>query len=119
RQFVYFFAIVPAFTGTLLAVLIGWSGPVGGIAPLVILSGLLAVVAAGDGIRFNRQHVVIAAWFGLLIIPPIMTGTALLIVPELTRAFARPVQGRLPVIRIGWAMIRPQADERARTTDSK
>jgi len=221
RQFVYFFAIVPAFTGTLLAVLIGWSGPVGGIAPLVILSGLLAVVAAGDGIRFNRQHVVIAAWFGLLIIPPIMTGTALLIlpwlgfdlkvmqpaqamgryfsesferrtgrplqivagdpqvaslvalgapsrpsvfldtaperspwvtpeamktrgaivvwpttdtagtppavikerfpdlVPELPRAFARPVQGRLPVIRIGWAMIRPQADERARTTDSK
>jgi 4-amino-4-deoxy-L-arabinose transferase-like glycosyltransferase len=221
RQFVTFFAIVPAFAGTLLAVLIGWSGPVGGIAPLVILSGLLVVVAAGDGIRFNRQHVVIAAWFGLLIIPPIMTGTALLIlpwlnfdlkvmqpaqamgryfsesferrtgtplqivagdpqlaslvalgapsrpsiflditperspwvspdamktkgaivvwpttdtagtlppaikerfpdlVPELPRAFERPVQGRLPVIRIGWAMIRPQADEKARTTESK
>jgi 4-amino-4-deoxy-L-arabinose transferase-like glycosyltransferase len=221
RQFVTFFAIVPAFAGTLLAVLIGWSGPVGGIAPLVILSGLLVVVAAGDGIRFNRQHVVIAAWFGLLIIPPIMTGTALLIlpwlnfdlkvmqpaqamgryfsesferrtgtplqivagdpqlaslvaigapsrpsiflditperspwvspeavktkgaivvwpttdtagtpppaikerfpdlVPELPRAFERPVQGRLPVIRIGWAMIRPQANEKARTTQSK
>jgi 4-amino-4-deoxy-L-arabinose transferase-like glycosyltransferase len=221
RQFVTFFAIVPAFAGTLLAVLIGWSGPVGGIAPLVILSGLLVVVAAGDGIRFNRQHVVIAAWFGLLIIPPIMTGTALLIlpwlnfdlkvmqpaqamgryfsesferrtgtplqivagdpqlaslvaigapsrpsiflditperspwvspeavktkgaivvwpttdtagtpppaikerfpdlVPELPRAFERPVQGRLPVIRIGWAMIRPQAGDKARTTESK
>jgi Dolichyl-phosphate-mannose-protein mannosyltransferase len=221
RQFVYFFAVVPAFAGTLLAVLIGWSGPAGGIAPLVILSGLLVVVAAGDGIRFNRQHVVIAAWFGLLIIPPIMTGAALLIlpwlnfdlkvmqpaqamgryfsesferrtgrplqivagdpqiaslvalgassrpsifldttperspwvtpeamktrgaivvwpttdtagtpppaikerfpdlVPELPRAFERPVQGRLPVIRIGWAMIRPQVDNRARTTESK
>jgi Dolichyl-phosphate-mannose-protein mannosyltransferase len=221
RQFVTFFAIVPAFAGTLLAVLIGWSGPVGGIAPLVILSGLLVVVAAGDGIRFNRQHVVIAAWFGLLIIPPIMTGAALMIlpwlnfdlkvmqpaqamgrffsesferrtgtplqivagdpqiaslvalgapsrpsffldtaperspwvtpaavktkgaivvwpttdtagtpppaikerfpdlVPELPRAFERPIQGRLPVIRIGWAMIRPQADDKARTTESK
>jgi hypothetical protein len=83
RQFVYFFAIVPAFAGTLVAVLIGWSGPVGGIAPLVILSGLAVVVAAGDGIRFSRQHVVIAAWVGLLIIPPIMAATALLVLPWL------------------------------------
>jgi len=83
RQFIYFFAIVPAFAGTLVAVLIGWSGPVGGIAPPVILSGLLGVVAAGDGIRFSRQHVVIAAWFGLLIIPPIMAAAALLVLPWL------------------------------------
>jgi hypothetical protein len=83
RQFVYFFANVPAFAGTLVAVLIGWSGPVGGIAPLVILSGLAVVVAAGDGIRFSRQHVVIAAWFGLLIIPPIMAAAALLVLPWL------------------------------------
>src|SRR5262249_33136249 len=83
RQFIYFFAIVPAFAGTLIAVLIGWSGPVGGIAPLVILSGLAVVVAAGDGIRFSRQHVVIAAWFGLLIIPPVMAAAALAILPWL------------------------------------
>jgi hypothetical protein len=30
--------------------------------------------------------------------------------PEVPRAFARAVQGRLPLIRIGWAMIRPQAE---------
>lgn len=83
RHFVYFFALTPAFAGTLVGVLIGWSGPVGGIAPLVILSGLLVVVAAGDGIEFSRQHVVIAAWFGLLIIPPIMTVAALVILPWL------------------------------------
>jgi Dolichyl-phosphate-mannose-protein mannosyltransferase len=212
RQFIYFFAIVPAFAGTLVAVLIGWSGPVGGIAPLVILSGLAVVLASGDGIRFSRQHVVIAAWFGLLIIPPIMAGTALVVlpwlnidlrvaqpaeamahffsesferrvgtplaivagdprtaalvalgapsrpslyldatparspwvtpdavrakgaivvwpttdtagtppadirehfpdlVPEVPRAFARAVQGRLPLIRIGWGVIRPQSE---------
>ena len=210
RQFVYFFALAPAFAGTLVAVLIGWSGPVGGIAPLVILSGLFVVVAAGDGIVFSRQRVVIAAWFGLLVIPPIMTVAALVIlpwlnvdlkvnypaqamarffsesferrtgvplqivtgdartaalvalgapsrpslflsttperspwvtadaikskgavvvwpttdtagtppteikeqfpdlVPEVPRAFERPVQGRLPLLRIGWAVIRPQ-----------
>jgi 4-amino-4-deoxy-L-arabinose transferase-like glycosyltransferase len=83
RQFVYFFAIVPAFAGTLVAVLIGGSGPVGGIAPLVILSGLAVVVAAGDGISFNRQHVLIAAWFGLLIVPPIMAALALVVLPWL------------------------------------
>jgi hypothetical protein len=30
--------------------------------------------------------------------------------PEVPRAFARTVQGRLPLIRVGWAMIRPQAE---------
>jgi uncharacterized membrane protein len=66
-----------------MAVLIGGAMPVGGIAPLVILSGLLVVVLAGDGIEFSRQHVVIAAWFGLLIIPPIMTVATLVVLPWL------------------------------------
>jgi hypothetical protein len=30
------------------------------------------------------------------------------LVPEVPRAFERPVQGRLPLLRIGWAVIRPQ-----------
>src|SRR5205823_15007060 len=83
REVVYFFAVVPALAGTLAAVLIGWSGSVGGIAPLFILSGLLVVVAAGDGIRFSRQHVVIATCFGLLFIPPATAAAALLIFPWL------------------------------------
>src|SRR6266699_677577 len=64
RQFVYFFAVAPAFAGTLVAVLIGWSAP-------------------GGGIEFSRQHVVIAAWFGLLIVPPIMAIAALVVLPWL------------------------------------
>jgi hypothetical protein len=83
RQYVYFFAVLPAFVGTLIAVLLGWPGPVGGVAPLLVLSGLLVVVAAGDGIRFSRQHVVIATWFGLLVIPPIMAALALFVLPWL------------------------------------
>jgi len=31
------------------------------------------------------------------------------LVPEVPRSFERPVQGRLPLYRIGWGMIRPQA----------
>ena len=30
------------------------------------------------------------------------------LVPEVPRAFERRVQGRLPLLRIGWAVIRPQ-----------
>jgi hypothetical protein len=32
------------------------------------------------------------------------------LVPEVPRAFARAVQGRLPLIRIGWGVIRPQSE---------
>jgi 4-amino-4-deoxy-L-arabinose transferase-like glycosyltransferase len=211
RQFVYFFAIVPALAATFAAVLVGWSSPFGGVAPLVILSGLAVMVAAGDEVEFSHQHVVISAWFGLLFVPPAMAVVALLALPWLgvevainqpaksmaqffadsyqrrvgaplpivagdprlaallaigapsrpslyldatperspwvtmddikakgaiivwqssdtagapppdikerfpdmvpevpPRAFARPVQGRLPLLRIGWALIRPQ-----------
>ena len=31
------------------------------------------------------------------------------LVPEVPRAFERAMQGRLPLIRIGWAVIRPQS----------
>ena len=31
------------------------------------------------------------------------------IVPEIPRAFGRLVNGRLPLLRIGWAIVRPKA----------
>jgi 4-amino-4-deoxy-L-arabinose transferase-like glycosyltransferase len=84
RQFVYFFALAPAFVGTLLAVILGLSGPVGGIGPLIILSGLGMVVIAGDSITLTRQHIIIAAWFGLLLVPPIMAAAAVAALPWLS-----------------------------------
>ena len=33
------------------------------------------------------------------------------LVPEVPRAFERSVQGRLPLLRIGWGVIRPQAGQ--------
>jgi 4-amino-4-deoxy-L-arabinose transferase-like glycosyltransferase len=83
KRYVYFFALMPAFLGTLLAVLIGGAGPVGGVAPLVLLSALAVIVAASDGIRFSRQHVVIVTWFGLLIVPPVMAVAGLHVLPWL------------------------------------
>jgi 4-amino-4-deoxy-L-arabinose transferase-like glycosyltransferase len=211
RQFIYFFAIAPALTATTAAILIGSPRTLGDVAPLVVMSGLAVVVAAGDKIELARQHAVIAAWFAVLLAPPaimilgllglpwlgiapavdepasavgqffgdsferrigaplrIVTGnprTAAVIamnapsrpslfldatperspwitpndirakgaivvwpttdtsgtpppeitsrfpeiVPEVPRGFERPVQGRLPLLRIGWALIRPEA----------
>jgi hypothetical protein len=188
---------------------------VGGIAPLVVLSGLAVVIAAGDAIALTHQRGAIATWFGLLLIPPALAVLALVtlpwfgidlainqpadamarffadsfarrvgkelpivagdprtaaliglgaasrpslfleatpkrspwvsigdirtrgaivvwpttdtagtppeaikqdfpdIVPEVPRAFERSVQGRLPLLRIGWALIRPQPPQDA------
>ena len=83
RQFVYAVAIVPALAATVVAVLVGSPGPVGGFAPLVIFSGLAVVVAAGDGIKLTHQHAGIAVWFGLLVVPPILVVVALLVTPWL------------------------------------
>jgi 4-amino-4-deoxy-L-arabinose transferase-like glycosyltransferase len=222
RQFIYFFAIVPMLAATFGAVLTGSAAPIGGVAPLVILSGLAIVVAAGDGIELGHQRVLISAWFGLLLVPPVMTVLALFILPWLgiglnvnqparamaqffdesfqrrvgaplpivageprtaalialaapsrpslyfdatperspwvtmndiktkgailvwpttdtagtppaelrqrfpdlvpevpPRAFERPLPGRLPLLRIGWALIRPQPTDRGRTPEGR
>jgi hypothetical protein len=221
RQFVFFFAIMPALLASVAGVVLGSPGPIGGTAPLVVLSGLAVVIAAGDAIALSHQRGVIATWFGLLLVPPalavaalftlpwlgidlavnqpayemarffadsfarrigkeltIVTGdarTAALIelgaasrpslfllatpkrtpwvsmsdirakgaivvwpttdtagtppadirqdfpdmVPEVPRAFERTVQGRLPLLRIGWAVIRPQSPQDAPATGPK
>src|SRR5712671_4478800 len=66
--------------------LVAWLRQIGMIfaahAGLIVLVALVAV-AAGDAIEFNRQRVVIAAWFGLLVIPPVMAVAALMVLPWL------------------------------------
>jgi hypothetical protein len=81
KKFIYTFALAPAFIATLLAVLLGRSQPVGGAAPLVILSGLAIVVAAGDTIRLHRQRIGALVWLGLLVVPPAMVVGATVTLP--------------------------------------
>lgn len=210
KQFVYFFALAPATVVMLLAVLFDYGIPVGSAGPLVVFSGLAAIVAAGDAIHLYRQRSLGLAWLALLVIPAavavfsivampwiggvdlfvgrpaaamgqfftdnfrrrtghpltivvgdirigglvavgsddrphlfidasperapwlseddVRTRGAVLvwqasdgvgtppdwlkarfpnIVPEVPRAFAHPIQGRLPLLRVGWAVIRP------------
>ncbi len=81
RRFVYFMALAPAVVATLLAAIAGASAPVGGIAPYVTLSGLAAVIAAGDAVVIHRQRILGLAWTLMLLLPPAITVAAIVVVP--------------------------------------
>jgi 4-amino-4-deoxy-L-arabinose transferase-like glycosyltransferase len=81
KIFVYFFALAPALIATLLAVLMNRRAPVGGAAPLVVLSGLAVIVAAGDTIRLYRQRISAFVWLGLLVVPPAVIVAATVTLP--------------------------------------
>jgi Dolichyl-phosphate-mannose-protein mannosyltransferase len=81
RRFVFFLAVAPITIATLLAAIVGSPGPVGGLAPYVTLSGLAAVVAAGDTIAIHRQRILGLAWILMLLLPPAITIVAILAVP--------------------------------------
>jgi hypothetical protein len=42
--------------------------------------------------------------------PPAIAARFPGLVADVPRAFEREIQGRLPLLRIGWGVIRPQAD---------
>jgi hypothetical protein len=81
RRFIYSLAAAPALSAATLGALLGEAAPLGGTAPLVVLSGLAVIVAAGDAIALARQNLVIAAWFGLLLAPPVLAVAATLVLP--------------------------------------
>ena len=79
--FMKFFALPPALLATIVAVLLGQRLPVGGSAPLVVLSALAIVVAAGDSIELYHQRVIGYAWAGLLIMPAILVPAMIIVLP--------------------------------------
>ncbi len=50
-------------------------------APLVVLSGLAVVVAAGDRIKIEHQYVIGYAWAALIVLPPILVAFAIVFQP--------------------------------------
>ena len=80
RLFVYFFALMPAASAIIIVFASGRLGPLDRIAPLVVLSGLAVVVAAGDRVPLYRERMVSSTWLGLMVAPPalIVFGIALL-----------------------------------------
>jgi hypothetical protein len=81
RIFIYVFALVPALIAIAVAFGSGRLGPLDRVAPLVVLSGLAVLVAAGDKVFLYRERLVSSAWFGLLVAPPVLVVVALAILP--------------------------------------
>jgi hypothetical protein len=81
KSFVKLIALMPALLATILAVLIGQRIPVGGAAPLLVLSGLGIVIAAGDSIALYHQRVLGLAWTGLLIVPALFVPLLIVLLP--------------------------------------
>jgi len=75
------FALAPAMLATLVGAARGHTVPLGGQAPLVVLSGLAVIVLAGDLIRLQRQAIAGWTWFALLVGPPILSVLSMVLLP--------------------------------------
>jgi hypothetical protein len=95
RTYVYAFALAPAALAIAIALATGRLGPLEPIVPLVLLSGLAVIAAAGNRILLHRERVVSSAWAGLLVAPPILVIMGLVILPwtlKIDLAIARPAK---------------------------
>ena len=81
RTFIFVFALAPALMAIAVAFASGRLGPLDRVAPLVVLSGLAVVVAAGDKVLLYRERLVSTAWLGLLVAPPMLVPVAMAIFP--------------------------------------
>jgi hypothetical protein len=79
--FVKVFALAPALLATIFAVLVGQQLPIGGAAPLVVLSSLAVIIAAGDSIELYHQRILGFAWAGLLVAPAIFVPALIVLLP--------------------------------------
>jgi hypothetical protein len=64
--------------------------------PLVVMSGLAAIVAAGDRIRIGHQYLIGYAWLAVIVLPPIVVALAIMIQPWIVAAdlsLGRPAAG--------------------------
>ncbi|HUI15582.1 MAG TPA: glycosyltransferase family 39 protein [Xanthobacteraceae bacterium] len=79
--YVKVFAILPGLLATSGAIVLGRSLPIGGAAPLVVLSGLALIIAAGDSIALYHQRILGFAWAGLLIVPAMFVPILIVALP--------------------------------------
>ena len=85
RGFVYFFALAPIVAMGLFALFT--RRPENFMAaPLVVLSGLAVVVAAGERIKVDHQYLIGYAWVALLALPPLLLAVAIVIQPWILAA---------------------------------
>jgi len=81
RNFVYFFAIAPAFAGSLISGLFNLDRVVGGAGIALLMSGLAAIVATGDLVHLRRQRLLRTVWAAAIVAPALTAAAATLFLP--------------------------------------
>ena len=79
-SFIYYFALVPPLLLVIVAVIAGHSGPVS-FGPVVLVSGLAIVLAAGDIVAIFRQRTTVFTWFAFLLAPPAIAVMTAMLLP--------------------------------------
>ena len=96
RLFVYFFALMPAASAIAVVFATGRLGPLNRVAPLVVLSGLAVVMAAGDQVPLYRERMVSFTWLGLLVAPPAIIVLGIVLLPWLASVNLKVTQPAKP-----------------------
>jgi 4-amino-4-deoxy-L-arabinose transferase-like glycosyltransferase len=81
RNFVYFFAIAPAFAGSLISGLFNLDRVVGGAGIALLMTGLAAIVATGDLVHLRRQRLLRTVWAAAIVLPALSAVAATLFLP--------------------------------------
>jgi 4-amino-4-deoxy-L-arabinose transferase-like glycosyltransferase len=81
QNFVFVFAFAPALMAIVIVALTGRIGPFDRVAPLVVLSGLAVIVAAGEKVLLYRERLVSSAWLVLLVAPPVLVAVSIAVFP--------------------------------------
>jgi hypothetical protein len=81
RDFVYFFAIAPALAGSLISGLFDLDRVVGGAGLVLMMSGLAAIVVAGDLVHIRRQRLLRTVWAAAIVTPALSAVAATLFLP--------------------------------------
>jgi hypothetical protein len=97
RAFVYFFALAPVAAMGLFAFIAHRPGGFV-LTPLVVLSGLAAIIAAGDRIRIEHQYLIGFLWTAMMLLPPLMMVSAILVLPWM---FATELKVARPAAAMG------------------
>ncbi|MFD2184595.1 glycosyltransferase family 39 protein [Rhodoplanes azumiensis] len=85
RHFVLFFAAALPLGAIVAGAFMGDRGPIGGLGPYVVLSGLAIVVLAGNTIVLQRQGLTSLAWTLLLVAPPAIAAASVAVLPFVSK----------------------------------
>lgn len=81
RNFVYFFAIAPAFAGSVISGLFNLNQVAGGAGVALLMSGLAVVVATGDLVYLRRQRTLRTVWALAVVAPALAVLATSLFLP--------------------------------------